>query len=405
MRQDSASATLALMIPAERDALLTLLLTPGLGPTLVGRCTAAFGSAQATFNASADELAAIQGISRQGAARLRQRISESLEQRIAQRELQAAADAGARLIAIGEADYPQLLGHIPDPPPILWVRGELREEDALALAVVGSRRCSHYGREQADRFAYQCAQAGLCIVSGGAYGIDAAAHHAALRAGGRTIAVLGSGLGNPYPKQHAGLFDQIAAAGGAVVSELPMRTAPAAENFPRRNRIISGLSLGTLVIEAAIRSGALITARLCVEEHGRELLAVPGPVDSAGSAGCHKVIREGWATLVTNAADVLDALGETGQLLKAGKAAAPTPVANVAAGAGGAATAQPGSLFEANLSDAQQKIMGSLAEPRTLDQIAAWTTLPIHQVQAELTMLEIRGTIKRQGGLFTRRGQ
>jgi DNA processing protein len=225
------------------------------------------------------------------------------------------------LITIHDAGYPRLLRHIPDPPQLLWVRGELREDDALALAMVGSRRCTHYGREQADRFAADAASADLCVVSGGAPGIDAAAHRAALRLGGRTLAVIGSGLSTPYPKEHHELFDQIAdptAARGAVLSDLPMTAPTQPENFPRRNRIISGLSLGVLVVEAAARSGALITARLCVEEHGRELMAIPGRIDSKASEGCHRMIRQGWATLVTGGADVLDALDESGQILKVG---------------------------------------------------------------------------------------
>jgi DNA processing protein len=162
-----------------------------------------------------------------------------------------------------------------------------------------------------------------------------------------------------------------------------------AENFPRRNRIVSGLSLATLVVEAALRSGALITARLCVEEQGRELMAVPGRVDSKTSAGCHKIIREGWATLVTNIADVLDALGEAGQMLRA----------DVSVEGGDAAAA----VATEKLSDPQQKIIGAVDQPRTLDQIVAVSGLPVELVQAELTMLEIRGSLRRDGGRFVRR--
>jgi len=379
----------------ERDARLTLLLAPGLGPTLLNRCIEQFGSAVDTLQAAQPDLAAVQGISAQGARKLHSAINDLLDRDAAAEETRRAADAGARLIALGEPDYPRLLQHIPDPPPMLWVRGELTRHDALALAMVGARKCSHYGREQADRFAYQCAEAGLCIVSGGAHGIDGAAHQAALRAGGRTIAVLGSGLADPYPAAHKELFDRIADSdSGAVISEMPMQTPPRAEHFPRRNRIISGLSLGVLVIEAAKRSGALITARLCVEEHGRELLALPGRVDSRASEGCHKMIREGWATLVTNAGDVLDALGEAGQLLKQGMTQNEDEHD---------APKESASLFEQNLTDAQQRIVDALDQPRTLDQIVAATGLSAAQIQSDLTMLELRGTLRREQGLFHRR--
>ncbi|MFW6059775.1 MAG: DNA-processing protein DprA [Phycisphaeraceae bacterium] len=379
----------------ERDALLTLLLAPGLGPTLVSRCVETFGSAGAALHASARDLAGVNGISANGAKKLRAGLDDLVGRDAAGEERRRAEAVGARLVMLEDAAYPRLLRHIPDPPPVLWVRGELRDDDALALGMVGSRKCTHYGREQADRFAYQCAEAGLCIVSGGAHGIDGAAHRAALRAGGRTIAVLGSGLADPYPAAHRELFDEVVEQGGAVVSELPMDAPPMAEHFPRRNRIISGLALGVLVVEAAKRSGALITARLCVEEHGRELMAVPGRVDSRASEGCHKMIREGWATLVTNAADVLDGLGEAGQLLKQG-------VTREEGEAREPATRYD-SLFEKNLTETQRRIVDALAEPRTLDQLTAWTGLPAAQVQADLTVLELRGTLRREQGLFRRR--
>ena len=303
------------------------------------------------------------------------------------RELDLVAQRGAVLLSTDDGRYPQLLKLIPDPPPLLYVRGELRDTDAVALAVVGARKCTHYGREQADRLAGLCAEAGLCIVSGGAYGIDTAAHRGAMRVKGRTMAVLGSGLANPYPEAHIELFDQIAGGAGAVVSEFPMTTPPAAENFPRRNRIISGMALGVLVVEAATRSGALITARLAVEEHGRDVMALPGRVDSMASAGCHKAIREGWATLVTSAADILDALGEAGQVLKA------------AVSTEGEA---PGAPLDQNLTESQRKIVDVLDEPMALDQLAGATGLAMHVIQADLTMLEIRGTVRRDAGRFVR---
>ncbi len=382
----------------EHDALLALTLTEGFGQATISRCIESFGSADAALGASAHAFAGLDQVGAQRARKLRTALDQTLQDAVVERERELIESHGVHLIGLNDGEYPKLLKHIPDPPALLWVRGRMVAEDALGLAMVGSRRCTQYGREQADRFASLCAQSGLCIISGGARGIDGAAHRAALRAGGRTIAVIGSGLADPYPHDHKELFDQIAHPGegdpgagrGAVVSELPMMTPPNAQNFPRRNRIISGLSLGVLVVEAATRSGALITARLAVEEHHRELMAVPGRVDSLASAGCHKVIREGWATLVTSPADVLDALGEAGQMLKAG-------MRQEAPGDGHARVKDLG------LSEPQRKIVESLSGPSSLDQLVAWTGLPIQAVQAELTMLEVRGAVRRQGGLFTRK--
>jgi DNA processing protein len=380
---------------AEQDALLAMTLTPGFGQATIRRCLEKFGSASASLEARADELAEIQHVGAQRARKLLVDLEKTLQSDAVVEERQAMQRYAVRLIAQTDAGYPRLLKHIPDPPAILWVRGRMVREDALALGIVGSRKCSQYGREQADRFASLCAQSGLCIVSGGARGIDAAAHRAALRIGGRTIAVIGSGLAQPYPNDHKELFDAIADPAedqGAVISEFPMNTPPAAENFPRRNRIISGLSIGVLVVEAALRSGALITARLAVEEHHRELMAVPGRVDAKSSAGCHKIIREGWATLVTSPADVLDALGEAGQMLKLGMQAQDHNE-----------TQTDQSSQAVGLTAPQQTIFDALAGPSSLDELVARTDLPIQNIQAELTMLEVRGTVKRQGGLFARR--
>jgi DNA processing protein len=375
----------------ERRALLALTLVPGLGPTLIGRCVGAFGSAEAALGAPASKLAGVHRIGRRKADDIRRGMDDVTGGDALERELETIERHGATLLSLADEAYPRLLRHIPDPPPLLWVRGQWREDDALAVAIVGARKCSHYGREQAERFAASCAQSGLCIVSGGAYGIDAAAHRAALRVGGRTVAVIGSGLAKPYPADHRELFAEIVQS-GVVMSELPMSTPPMAENFPRRNRIISGLSLGTLVVEAARRSGAMITARLCVEEHGREAMAVPGRVDSPMSEGCHQMIREGWAKLVSNAADVLDCLGEAGQVLKAGVSRNGEP-----------AIEPTTSVLDATLSEGQRKIVALLDAPRSLDEITAWTGLGVAQVQADLTLLEIRGAVRREQGLFARK--
>ncbi len=383
---------------SQLDSLLILSLASGLGPIITRRAIAAMGSAQAVVECSVHQLAQVEGVGQRKAQDLRRSMDEVLEQNLLVREKALIEEHHVTLIAFEDESYPALLRHISDPPPMLYVRGDIRKEDALALAVVGARKCSGYGREQADRLSALCVQSGLTIISGGAMGIDTAAHHAAVRAGGRTIAVLGSGLAQPYPSENKALFDRIAGDDnnqprGAVISELPMTAPPIAQNFPRRNRIVSGMSLGVLVIEASLRSGALITARIAAEEHGREVLALPGRVDSNSSAGCHKIIREGWATLVTNAADILDGLGETGSLLKAGM--------TVDEQGRDRPAAEP-SLFEQNLSDSQQKIIAALSQPRQLEELAGITGLPVHKLQADLTMLQIRSAVAKEGMMYRR---
>lgn len=382
---------------SERDSLLMLTMVSGLAPLPTRRALQALGSARAVLDARPGQLAAAAEIKLPAAQRIADQVRDLSAGGKLDREKQLIEEHRVTLVTLDDEGYPKLLCHIPDPPPVLFVRGRFEPADSLALAVVGSRRCSQYGREQADRLSSLCTSAGLCIVSGGAYGVDAAAHRAALRAGGRTIAVIGSGLANPYPAEHAGLFDEIAADGGehgAVVSELPMTAPPMKENFPARNRIISGLSLGVLVVEASLRSGALITARMASEDHNREVMALPGRVDTLTAMGCHKILREGWATLVTNAADILDALGPAGQTLKGAISAEPS-----GGGDGGEVT----SLFAQNLTDSQRRVIDALAEPRDLDDVASRTGLPVATIQADLTMLQIRALVTREDGRWSRR--
>ena len=368
--------------------MLRLSLVPGLGPTLIRRCLESLGSLSAVINASLGDLVAVEGIGPETATKVLAQIDSSQMDQSLVLEKQLIEEYGVSLYSQDDDQYPQLLRHIPDPPPLLFIKGQIVESDAVSLAVVGARRCTQYGREQAARLATLSSQAGLCVVSGGAYGIDAAAHRAVLAAGGRTIAIIGSGLARPYPREHTSLFDQIANGYGAVISELPMGYPVLAENFPRRNRIISGMSLGVLVIEASVRSGALITARICVEDHGRELMVLPGRVDSPSSAGCHKIIREGWATLITSGTDILDALGETGQLLRTGPSVPHIDSAT-----------NPRLL--ADVTESQRKIINVLQSPSALDQVLSMACLPVSVVQADLAMLEIRGLIRRVGNQFS----
>lgn len=221
------------------------------------------------------------------------------------REIEKALTLGAEILTPDRAEYPALLGEIPDPPPVLYALGDLAALRQPAVAVVGTRRASTYGRNMARQFARELSQAGALVVSGGARGIDAAAHEAVLESGGRTAVVAGTGLGVSYPPEHAPLYRQIASAGGLILSELPPDAEPLAWHFPQRNRIIAGISLGTLVIEGAERSGSLITARLAIE-YSREVFAIPGNLTSGVSNGPNRLIRKGEAKLVQCVADLLE---------------------------------------------------------------------------------------------------
>ncbi|MEM0964132.1 MAG: DNA-processing protein DprA, partial [Bacteroidota bacterium] len=261
----------------ERRALIALSLVPGVGPGRVRALLAALGSATAVFEAPAHRLVRAEGVGRQTA----EAIASWSDHAEVDRQLDRADRIGARLVAFSDDEYPDLLRRIYDPPAFLWVRGQFTEADGLAVAVVGTRRASDGGRRAAEAFASGLADAGATVVSGLAYGIDVTAHRAALDTGGRTIAVLGSGVDVIYPARHKDvvhrILDQDA---GAVVSELPLGAAPDAPNFPRRNRIVSGLSLATVVVEAHEKGGALLTAGIAVEQN-RDVFAVPSSVFAA----------------------------------------------------------------------------------------------------------------------------
>jgi len=384
-------------IAEETLDLLRLTLTPGLGPVLVRRVIRTIGSASEAARAGAHDLAMTPGVgetkARTIAAGLRA-ADKALDE-----ELRLAERIGVRFVAMSDDDYPPLLTQLEDAPPVLRVRGELVPElDRFCVAIVGSRSSTHYGVEQAERFAAALAERGLPVVSGGARGIDTAAHRAAHRVRGRTIVVMGCGQAHCYPPENADLFQRVADSAGCVISELPLATPPARENFPARNRIISGMSLGVLVVEAGARSGALITARLSAEDHGREVMAVPGRVDSPASTGVHALIRSGGAELVTTPADVIETLEPHARHAHADTHATryadpakppPTPDAPRPA-------AQP-DLSTLALSARQRSIVDALAEPRTLDEIVRLTGLDAAAVRTEATVLEVQRVIKRVG--------
>ncbi|MHC5024546.1 MAG: DNA-processing protein DprA [Planctomycetota bacterium] len=362
---------------------MRVLLAPGIGPATWRRLREHIGSDEAIVKAGVDQLTQIDRIGRRTAGDLLQ----ALDQARPDLERAAMQRAGATLILHGDEDYPPLLAAIPDPPVALWVRGRAPADLGPAIGIVGARRCTAYGREQAGRLAALLAQSGLVIVSGGALGIDGEAHRGALRVGGQTIVVLGSGLGHFYPREHHELFTRIIESGGALVSEHPTDTEPRREYFPRRNRIVSGLSLGVLVVEAGRRSGALITARLAAEEHGREVMAVPGRVDSPASRGCLELIRDGGAALVTDHVDVIMQLESAEHLVRAATAGSEEQPST-----GG------GALLSGSLTDTQAAILEMLrsrSEPAAPDEVAVAVQVPVQQVLAELTLMQIRGLVAR----------
>lgn len=291
---------------SETDAVLRFLAVGGVGPARVAKLRDAFGGVAAALEADAALFAEALRVAPGEAAR----ILADARRATPERDRDAAARAGARILGVHDEEYPHLLRAAPDPPAILFVRGALAAAPEPAVAIVGSRRATSYGRLQAGRIAADLASRGVTVVSGGARGIDSEAHRAALRSRGRTIAVLAAGLHHPYPPEHASLFDAIVEGGGAVITEQSADVLPRAELFPRRNRIVAGISLVVLVVEAAQRSGALLTARIAVDDLSRDVGCVPGPIDSALSEGCHRAIREGWARLITTTDDVCEMLDE-----------------------------------------------------------------------------------------------
>jgi len=360
-------------------AYVRLHLADGVGAVLAGRVIEAFGGAEAVPFARPEALKRVPGVGEKTAQAIAAVTDEQVDD-----ELAEARRCGAEVLCREDAGYPAALRSIYDPPAVLYVRGRLEPADAVALGVVGARRCTHYGLEQAERFGGLLGRAGFTVVSGGARGIDTAAHRGALRAGGRTVAVMGCGLCQTYPPENDKLFREIVGGGrGAVVSELPMRTAVLGGNFPTRNRIISGLSLGVLVVEAARRSGALLTAAEAGEQ-GRAVFAVPGRVDSPLSQGANQLIRDG-ATLVQGLEDVLAELGEVGAKL----------VPEEPAAAGGI---PPG------LGELEGRIVAALADgPLGVDEIVRRVAADSAKVVSAMTMLALKGLVRQQpGNVFAR---
>ena len=354
---------------------LLLALISGVGPLSRQRLLARFGSPEQILHATSSELQAVQGIG----PKLAKRIASAREEIDVDEQIRLAAENDVDILLESSADYPPLLTEIHDPPGVLFVRGNLLPADRLAVGIVGTRHATRYGIEQATKLATNLAKAGVTVVSGMARGIDTAAHKAALAAGGRTIAVLASGVLKPYPPENAQLANEIAKQ-GCVLSEAAPTMPPMSGMFPQRNRIISGLSLGSIVVEAADRSGALITARHAWEQN-REVFAVPGPVDSRVSNGPHRLIRDG-AKLVMTVDDVLEELG---------------PLAHTAEREDGTTIRVPA---EVQLNDVEQTVLQAIqpGDGSLIDEVTQTSGLPVHRVLSTLSVLEMRSLVRRIGG-------
>lgn len=410
---------------------LKLSMCPGMGPATIARLLELAGGVDEAAKASESLLRMVSRVTPERAQDLAAGLKAA--EGLVDEELRKAEDAGVALLGLDDPRYPPMLRQIHDPPPVLYVRGTLEDRDLMAVAIVGSRRCSFYGREQAERFGALLAGAGLTVISGAARGVDTAAHRGALsHPHGRTIAVLGCGVDVVYPPENEAVLRQIAER-GAIVSEYALGAEPLSTNFPRRNRIISGMSRGVLVIEADQRSGALITARLAGDDHGRAVMALPGKLDNALASGPHQLIRDG-ATLVRDVHDVLEALGPLPEI----DAAAEAPSAGEAPLGGAvpplfadlakrnvppqaappsdpASAAKPGSSSRpargrpesrrdaraavASLNRRQRCIFDAIdSSAASVDDLVTRTGLEASAILSELTILSLKGLIKRVEG-------
>jgi DNA processing protein len=360
-------------------ARVRLACVRGLGPRLCRLLIDRFGSPEAVLSAEPRELESLRVVGPAVARAIREVAADPMPGRL----LDLCDARGVSVMVESDAAYPGLLSRIDDPPGLLFVRGAFEPRDALAVAIVGSRHATAYGRKVAWQLAGDLARAGYTVVSGLARGIDAAAHRGALDAGGRTIAVLGGGVLNVYPPEHEDLAAEVAAS-GAVVSEAPPLAPPFRGSFPQRNRIVSGLSLGTIVVQAGERSGALITARLAGDQ-GREVFAVPGPVDCRMSRGAHALLRDG-ARLVETVDDVLEELG---------------PLFETATTAEGRAVRAPAEL---RLDDVERRVLDAVDDraeaggSTDIDEVVEASGLATSQVLATLGVLEMRRIVRRLPG-------
>lgn len=345
---------------------VALSLIPGIGSVLYKRLIDHFKRAELVFNASFQELTEVEGVG----SRIALAIKTFDPKNLPEETLLMAEKANARILTLEDEDYPTNLLRIDNPPSVLYMKGEIKKADDFTVAVVGSRTPSRYGKLSASAISRDLAAEKITIVSGMARGIDSISHKEALHAGGRTIAVLGSGIDIIYPPENRGLFDEIIR-NGAVISEFPISTPPDGINFPDRNRIISGLSLGVVIVEAGIKSGSLITAKFAVKQ-GKKVFAVPGEIGSIGSKGTNKLIKDG-ARLIEDAYDVIDVILPQYRDRKATRR-----------GAGG----------EGDLSENAKLVLTTLTEgPLHIDTVAIRSGLNVNKVSTILLNLELDGLI------------
>jgi len=366
---------------ADRSLVDRLLLSqlPGIGPLTLAKLLEAFSTAADVLQASEDALRVVPGVG----PKLIRTIRHAADHVDVNQIIAWCAAHGVSILASDQAVYPQLLLDLPDAPPILFVQGQLLPSDELSVAIVGTRHATVYGRQQAERIAFGLAKAGITVVSGMARGIDTAAHQGALDAGGRTIAVFGCGIGHIYPPENEGLAKAIAAA-GALVSEYAPDARPRGGMFPQRNRIISGMTHATLVIEAPERSGSLITARTACEQ-GREVMALPGNVNSRASQGTNLLIRDG-AKLVRNVEDILECLG---------------PLAHSVSTSDGRDVRRPAEVL---LNDQERLVLDCIqCEPTSIDRVVSTTQLATQHVLATISVLEMRKLIRRLSNQYVSR--
>jgi DNA processing protein len=363
-----------------REALVALNLIEHIGPVRVRQLLEHFGDAPAILRAAKQQLLKVRGIGEDAAEAI-----ASWEKTIdLPGELGRISDFGCHILTQADEDYPELLRQIYDPPVVLYVKGKLTAADKNAVAMVGSRQTTHYGIEVARKLAYQLAYVGVTVVSGGARGIDSAAHQGALAAKGRTITVLGTGINLVFPPENKELFDRITL-NGAVITQFPFNRQADKQSFPIRNRIVAGMTLGTVVVEASLNSGALITANFATE-YGRQVFAVPGRIDSPQSRGCHDLIKKG-AKLCEGAEDILSEF----EYLFPGTNRPPT-------------ASETGVLPALTLSENEQKVYDAVSnEESSIDEVIRRSGLPSSAVSVGLLSLEMKRVVKQlPGKLFVR---
>ena len=397
------------MLSNETISLIHFNLIQGVGLKTVQVLRDVFGSAERALRATPSELAKVDGLS----PAMRKRLIQKPMLYPIERELELINAYGCQILTLYDDAYPMPLKEIDTPPLVLYVRGTLLPEDSLSISLVGSRNAKDYGRKVSYRLSYQLAQRGLTVVSGFAKGIDTAAHRGALEAGGRTVAVMGNGLSFVYPAANRDLIEKIEAS-GALISEFPIGAKPKPRNFPRRNRIISGLTLGTVVVEASNRSGALITARLAGEQ-GREVFAVPGEIFSEHSTGTHRLINDG-AKLINTVDDLLNELPQRAlnRIQPAVRASSESDIEpessqepSVEKRVTKSVASSPPSEFQQpvqstpppDLTPDEKIVFEAIEVPAShIDTIVRKTQLPISQISGVLLMLELKGAVQQLPG-------